>query len=308
MSKEKNDAFDEFTRYKYVIENIKDIIWESDSNLVFTYMSPTIKGMLGYDASDMIGRSLFEFLAAESKLHIREQWSQAVPKRVDGSFKSTVLYDLGLVCKDGNTIWCEVCVKPVFNDTGFTGYIGTTRDVSEKKGYLEKLKQKNEQLEDLVSLDILTGAFNRRKFEYLIGLEIDKKEKYDSPFSIIMFDIDEFKNINDFNGHKKGDQVLQDITTIIKHSLRATDKLFRWGGDEFIILLPEVTLQFAYKVAHKVREAIEAYDLDIHSQKATVSLGVGEYALHETQDHFVNRVDKALLMAKFNGKNKVEQG
>lgn len=153
---------------------------------------------------------------------------------------------------------------------------------------------------------MLTGAYNRRKLEYFVGLEIEKKEKYGSPFSIIMFDIDNFKGNNDHNGHKKGDRILQDITALIKYTLRVTDKLFRWGGDEFIILLPELTIENALKVADRVRETIQSFDFDIGNKKVTVSLGVGDYTLNENPDQFITRVDNALLKAKLNGKNKVE--
>jgi diguanylate cyclase (GGDEF)-like protein/PAS domain S-box-containing protein len=307
MSESRHGDQDEYARYKYVIENVKDVIWEMDPNMVFTFVSPTLKAMSGYTPEEMIGRCILDFLVPESKSRLKGKWNRAISKRLEGSLKSTVLYDVEMICKDGSTIWCEVSVKPVFGERGFSGYIGTTRDVSEKRKYLEELKCKNQQLEDLLTLDILTGAFNRRKFEYFVGQEIEKKEKYGSTFSIIIFDVDDFKKINDYSGHKKGDEVLRDITSLLKVTLRATDKLFRWGGDEFIILLPELALKYATKVAQKVREKIAAYDFGTAGQGTTVSLGVGEYAENENQDQFVNRVDHALLKAKFGGKNKVEQ-
>lgn len=314
MSNEEINNFNEYARYKYVIENIKDVIWEMDTKLVFTFVSPTINGMAGYVADEMVGRCILDFLTAESKAHIVEQWKHLVHKRIEDDFRNVVLYDLQLICKDGNTIWCEACVKPIFRGKNFIGYIGTTRDITDKKlcenkanRYLEELKYKNEKLENLATLDMLTGAYNRRKFEYFICLEIEKKKNYGSPFSIIMFDIDNFKGINDHYGHKKGDRILQDITALIKHTLRVTDKLFRWGGDEFIILLPELTLKNAFKVADKVRETVQSYNFDIENKEVTVSLGVGEYTLNENLDQFVTRVDKALLKAKSYGRNKTEQ-
>jgi two-component system cell cycle response regulator len=121
-----------------------------------------------------------------------------------------------------------------------------------------------------------------------------------------MFDIDDFKKINDCFGHKTGDRILKDLTSLIKYLLRSTDKLFRWGGDEFIILLPESTLKNAVKVADKIREAVQLFDFGIKNRKVTISVGIGAYALNENLEQFVARVDHALLKAKFNGKNKVE--
>jgi diguanylate cyclase (GGDEF)-like protein/PAS domain S-box-containing protein len=268
--------------------------------------------MTGYDCSEMTGRSMPDFLSEESRTYIRERWNQNLPIRVEG-FVNPVLYDVEMICKNGEIIWCEVCVKPLFKDNIFVGYIGTTRDISEKKmfekktqRYLEELEQKNKQLEDLASLDMLTGVYNRRKFEYFVGLEIEKMVKYNSPFSIIIFDIDNFKSINDHYGHETGDRILQDITTITRNTLRTTDKLFRWGGDEFIILLHDFTLQKACQVADNVRTAIQAYNFDIKNKDVTVSLGVGDYALNESLDQLITRADNALLKAKYKGKNKAE--
>lgn len=314
MSKDAINDSEEYARYKYVIENIKDIIWEMDSRLAFTFVSPTVFSMTGYTVEEMVGKTILDFLTIESKKNIAEQWKDKVQERVNGDY-GTVLYDVNLVCKDGRTIWCEVSVKPVFKGKEFIGYIGSTRDISEKKIYqnqlnrfLEELTDKNKKLEDLAALDMLTGALNRRKFDYFVNLEVEKKEKYGSPFSIIMFDIDKFKGINDQYGHKKGDKILKDITTLIKYTLRVTDKLFRWGGDEFIILLPELALRNALKVADKVRQIIQSYDFEIGNDALTVSLGVGEYSLHENTDQFVTRVDTALLKAKSSGRNKAELG
>lgn len=314
LSKEINDMLAEYARYKYVIENIKDVIWEIDSNFVFTFVSPALKEMVGYEAEEMTGKSVFDFLTPESKAYMLEHWKQKGPGRLNGSLRETALYDIQMICKNGERLWCQLCIKPVFNGNDFRGYIGTTRDISEKKNtenqmkiYLETLQYKNEQLEDLAALDMLTGAYNRRKFEYFVSLEIEKKVKYGTSFSIIMFDLDNFKSINDTFGHKKGDNILQDITVLIKKTLRATDKLFRWGGDEFIIFLPDQTLKNALKVADKIRRAIRLYDFETGDKEVSVSLGVGEYNLNETQDQFVTRVDNALLKAKSNGRNKVEQ-
>ncbi len=308
------EFMDEYARYKYVVDNIKDVIWEVDTNAVFTFISPTIKGMAGYDAKEMIGRCMLDFFTEDSCQFMLSELNKPANEKATANSNSSYLYDVEFVCKDGHTIWCQVSVKPIFKDNNLICYIGTSRDISEKKMYenklqemLENQKQINEKLEDMVTFDILTGAYNRRKFDHFIDQEMEKAEKYGSPFSISMFDIDNFKQINDVNGHDKGDLVLQDITTLIKLTLRATDKLFRWGGDEFIVLFPDIDLKGAYKVTQRIRNTIQTYKFNIEGKSATISLGVGAFALHETSDQLITRVDKALLRAKANGKNTVEQ-
>ena len=313
MNEIMSDSLEQYYRYKFIIENIKDIIWEMNPSMIFTFVSPTSKDMAGYEAFEMVGKSILDFLTPESKERIAEQWKQKVQSRASGDSKETILYDAHFICKDGSLIWVEVSAKPVFMENSFIGYIGTTRDISEKKAYenqlgkyIEELKATNGKLEELATFDMLTGAYNRRKFEHFIRSSVDIKEKYECAFSIIMFDIDNFKQINDLCGHNKGDRILQEITSIVKHTLRDTDKLFRWGGDEFIVLLPATTLKDAYKVAEKVRESIEAYDFGAQYNRVTVSLGVGEYKKGDSTDQYVSCVDNALLKAKFHGRNRTE--
>ncbi|MEA4813544.1 MAG: sensor domain-containing diguanylate cyclase [Oscillospiraceae bacterium] len=307
----KKGILDEYSRYKYVVENIKDVIWELDTNMIFTFISPTVKGMTGYNDCEIIGRCMLDFLTDKSKKLIMDQ----VKKRRDiGSKGDSPLYDVKFVCKDGHKIWCEVCVKPIFKDETLICYIGTSRDISEKKMYEQKLKEMitqqkrtNKQLENLATFDMLTGTYNRRKFEYFVNCEVEKVERYGTTFSISMFDIDNFKQINDVNGHDKGDIVLHDIASLIKRTIRATDLLFRWGGDEFIVLFPDLSLENALVVANKIRETVYSYKFGIEVEAVTISLGIGTYNLGENMDQFVSRVDKALLRAKKNGKNTIEQ-
>lgn len=313
MDENMSDYLEQYYRYKYIIENIKDIIWEMDTNLIFTFVSPTSKDMTGYGPDEIVGRCILDFLTDESRVCISEQWKQKSRFRAAGDPSKVILYDVQFVCKDKSIIWFEVSIKPVFKEQVFFGYIGTARDISEKKAYenelrkyIEELKAANVKLEELATFDMLTGAYNRRRFEEYIKFSVDIKEKYECVFSIIMFDIDYFKQVNDLCGHNKGDQILQKISAIVKYTLRDTDKLFRWGGDEFIILLPGTTLKDAYKVAEKVRKSIEAYDFGTKCNKVTVSLGVGEYNKGDSIDQYVSCVDNSLLKAKANGRNRVE--
>jgi diguanylate cyclase (GGDEF)-like protein/PAS domain S-box-containing protein len=300
---------DEYARYKYLVDNIKDVIWELDKNFVFTFISPTAKGLSGYDAGQLVGQCMLDFLTDKSKKSV---WEKIQERMAIGSQGDSPLYDVEFVCKDGHIIWCEVCVKPIFRDGALICYIGTTRDISEKMMYekklqemLEEQKRINGQLENMATFDMLTGAYNRRKFEYFIGRETEKAIQYGTAFSISIFDIDDFKQVNDVYGHIKGDRILQDITALIKRTLRATDRLFRWGGDEFIALFPDTGLKNALVVANKIKDAVQACIFDADGIKVTVSLGVGSYDPDENTDQFVARVDKALLQAKNDGKDTV---
>lgn len=300
---------DEYARYKYVVENIKDVIWELDTNAVFTFISPTVKGLTGYEPEQMIGRRMPDFLTDKSRKYVLDRIEE---RRRNGIKGDSPLYDVEFVCKDGHTVWCEVCVKAIFKEGTLICYIGTTRDISEKKMYekklhdmLEEQKRINVQLENMATFDMLTGAYNRRRFEYFVGCETEKAVKFGTAFSISIFDIDDFKQINDLYGHNKGDRILRDIAALIKQTLRAADRLFRWGGDEFIVLFPDTCLKNALVAANKIKDTVHANTFDIEGKKVSVSLGVGSYDPVENMEQLVARVDKALLQAKNNGKNTV---
>lgn len=304
---------EEYSRYKYAMENIHDIVWELDTDLNFTFVSPNAKELSGYEPEEMTGRNMLTFLNKESRDYIMDSMEKYHAGRIDGSLKRPFLYEVQFVKKNGKTAWFEVSAKPVFKSEEFVGYIGTTRDVSEKKEhesevkrYIAELEQTNRRLDKLATFDMLAGVNNRRKFEMDIVTAVEKKEKYNSPFSIIMFDIDHFKQINDQFGHKMGDVILQEMASIVKRTLRESDRLFRWGGDEFVILLQETALKNAYKAAEKVRKTVEAYDFQVENTKITISLGVGEYMGESGIDQFLSGVDNALLKAKSGGKNRVE--
>lgn len=302
-----------YNLYKYALENIQDIVWELDPCLNFTFVSPNAKLLSGYEDSEMIGYSLMDFLSSESRERIITQWKEIQQERVSGGLKKIVFYDAEFIRKDGTVLWYEVSVKPVFNEKKFTGYIGTSRDVSEKKAheleikkYIAELEYTNKKLDEMATFDMLTGAYNRRKFEEYIALSVQKTQKDGEPFSIIMFDIDCFKKINDVFGHKMGDFILQEVSFVVNGVLQKEDKLFRWGGDEFIVLMQETNLEQACNAAERIRKVIEKYDFGKENEGISISLGVGEFKPCDNMDQFVSDVDKALLNAKSKGKNRMQ--
>ncbi len=159
------------------------------------------------------------------------------------------------------------------------------------------------QLKRQALKDFLTGLFNRRYFDEILRWEIEFSKRYKHPLSIILFDIDDFKCINDKYGHQFGDQVLKVIAELTKKHIRSSDVPARYGGEEFIILLPETDLKGAVKVAEKLRHIIETSPID--GVKITASFGVTELLDGDTLDSLIERADKALYQAKRQGKNKV---
>ncbi|HET6496010.1 MAG TPA: GGDEF domain-containing protein [Thermoleophilia bacterium] len=139
------------------------------------------------------------------------------------------------------------------------------------------------KLEELATTDALTGAYNRRKFNDLTLSEVERVRRYGHPLSLLILDIDHFKRVNDRHGHESGDEVLVVFAGLIRAGIRATDRLARWGGEEFVVLSPDVTLEGEAELAERLRAALAAHD---HASvgKVTASFGVAQHRPGETPD------------------------
>ncbi len=174
----------------------------------------------------------------------------------------------------------------------------------------EKLRKANQRLQELATTDFLTGFANRRHFEELGQRQLKRLAADDEDASLIMFDLDRFKHVNDHYGHDTGDEVLRRIFDPVRSALRPHDLCGRSGGEEFVILLAQTDSSKAYKVAERVRAGIESMSVDSQSQMipVTASFGVAEWDGREALDGLMQRADEALYRAKRLGRNRVEMG
>lgn len=169
-----------------------------------------------------------------------------------------------------------------------------------------ELEKKNLELAKMIITDSLTGLYNHQYIYQQVKNEIKKAERYNRPFSVIMLDIDDFKKVNDTYGHQVGDGVLVKIAEGLRESVRDVDMAGRYGGEEFLIVLPETSLDNAYLLAERIRQKIEklAFGKDI---AVTISGGVAEYQSEEDEKMLVARADRLLYSAKKEGKNKIKK-
>jgi diguanylate cyclase (GGDEF)-like protein/PAS domain S-box-containing protein len=188
---------------------------------------------------------------------------------------------------------------------------GTHEDITSRKEEERKitllnaeLRHANAELERLATTDTLTGVWNRRYLAQILASEVGGAKRYDEPLALIMFDIDHFKRINDRHGHLTGDRILRELTQRVRSNLRAADVLARWGGEEFLILVPHCTVQDAAKLAEKLRILVESEPFSGVGQ-VTCSFGVAGLQPDEPQDAWLKRVDDALYAAKSAGRNRV---
>ena len=183
----------------------------------------------------------------------------------------------------------DMQVSPIKKDRYMVTFYNISRMMAEK-----------EAMSEVAEKDTLTQIYNRSRFNMELSDAIRRAQVYQTPFSIILFDIDHFKKVNDKYGHDAGDSVLIQVTSLVKNILRDQDIFARWGGEEFVILLQSD----AYELANRLRKEIESFPFHT-AKKLTCSFGISHYHEHDTDTSMMKRADKALYQAKQSGRNTV---
>ena len=214
--------------------------------------------------------------------------------------------------KDGSEYWVSIIISPVFdNKSNIISYESILQDITLKKvlenfnSELEaQVKEKTKKLEILAKTDKLTGIFNRVKLDDDLELNYNYFKEFGENFSVIIIDIDKFKDVNDTHGHQVGDIILQELSGILRETIRSTDMLGRWGGEEFLVICPKSDIKNCFNLAQKLRGKIESYDFSrVHN--ITISSGVCDIESAKDIDTMVNYADMALYDAKRAGRNRV---
>lgn len=168
-------------------------------------------------------------------------------------------------------------------------------------------KEVEKQLQRLATTDALTGIYNRRYFDIQLREFVARAERYQEPLCLLMFDIDHFKRINDEHGHDVGDQILRQVVEIISTHKRQVDVFARWGGEEFVMLLPKTESDKGTTLAERLRQQIESHSFSDHIH-LTISIGVAPHRPGDSIDTLIKRADEALYAAKTGGRNQVVLG
>lgn len=208
--------------------------------------------------------------------------------------RQTITDELEMV--DGRVV--ERTFVPVFHGEVYLGHLWQYWDIT-------KQKHNAERLEYIANHDSLTGLCNRRRFEQILAEAHEQAARYGQPYSVIMIDIDHFKQVNDCYGHEAGDNVLRLVSEEMTRRVRRVDLLARWGGEEFMVLLPQTALEGAVQLADTLRGRVRDYSLPIVGG-VTISLGVVEAGSSEAPLEVLRRADEALMQAKANGRDRVE--
>ena len=260
--------------------------------------------MRGKRASDLFGRKCHEVLKGNDCI-----CSDCLVNTTFQS-KDPCAKEKLITLPDGSRVWCEIYTYPIFDgEQNVTHVIEYSRDITDRKKEEEEKKQLIKNLNRLSTTDGLTGLLNRRALTDILSHEIDRAVRYGSDLSMILCDVDRLKAINDGYGHTAGDRALQAIADTLRDALRKADYLGRYGGDEFMLILPETSLDGARSLAEKIRSAVGERELSLPGGeriRLSLSLGVaGCCSADDDIDTFVALADRALYASKEAGRSRV---
>ncbi len=306
LSKKQEELKVSNTLLKLSLDNSPECIyWLNEEGKIY-YVNSSVAAKLGYGVDELRQRSIYDLHNHDKKYDEvlwKQQW-QMLKK------KGTMTFETSFITKLGDILNVEIVSNMIEHDNKHY-FVGFVRDIT-RRLQREKTIQKllihagstNKKLKVLANKDRLTGIFNRLKFDDFLNQYIMEYRRYKKSFALIMCDIDHFKNINDKYGHKAGDEVLKEFVLLLQEYTRESDLLARWGGEEFMLLLPQTHLEQAKKVAEKIRASTEQR-IHAQSDNITVSIGVVEVENKDTSESIFLHVDKALYRAKNSGRNRV---
>lgn len=301
---------DDVSVYKTLLESTKAIPWKIDwATLQFSYIGPQIEALLGWKPESWV--SVEDWAA---RMHPDDrQWvvDYCVSQSKAGSDHEA---DYRALTKQGEYIWIRDVVHVVRDENGgVEALVGFMFDISERKATEEKLLALQKELEEFSYKDGLTGVANRRMLDRVLMTEWHHAQRHQQPLSVILLDIDYFKEFNDCYGHLQGDDCLKKVAqSLAGTATRAKDFFARFGGEEFMLVLPETNALAASKIAERCRQHV--FKLQIPHQQSkisnvlTASLGVSTITPQHGDEPqaFINNVDKLLYQAKLEGRNKIQ--
>lgn len=279
--------------YDALVEHMEDGVVVIDNSLRIVELNPAAETILSFPAGQAPGELFFERVP-EFRLFLDDEGNLRLVKE-----------ELSLIVSGVERIY-ETSLTPLRDNRQMVnGFLIQMRDVTDRKNSEKKLQR-------LAITDPLTDVFNRRHFFSIGHRELDRSRRNRLPMSLILVDVDHFKEVNDSFGHLMGDFVLKSLVRLCLQNLRPYDLMARFGGEEFVILLPQTRKMEAERVAERLRAAIDAekFVLGGGSTHVTISLGVTSIEDHPypTFDKLIDRADQALYMAKQQGRNRVRSG
>lgn len=294
--------------YKDVLEHIKDGVYVLDKNRLITYWNNAAEEISDFKSDEVVGKSCSNNILR----HVDYQGNQLCSKNRCPAYKTiqsgdVVETDAFLHHKDGHRMPIAIRTSPIRDKMGrITGALEIFQAASSQ----QQIESEIVELKKLLMIDELTNVGNRRFGEIKINDCVKQLQRYNWPFGVIFLDIDNFKNFNDQYGHSIGDRVLKMAAATLRANIRSFDHVFRWGGEEFVILCINVDSKSLYEIAEKIRALTEQSFLMVDGKKLTITISAGLTISEptDTPKALIERADTLMYESKAAGKNRVTVG
>ena len=299
---------DEKNFYKDIIDNLYDGVYFVDRARVVTYWNKGAERITGYSAAQTIGRACHDNLlnhVTSDGIQLCQDHCPLKAVMQDGKEREVEVF---LHHADGHRLPVVVRAAALRDDAG--NIIGAVESFSNNTG-MSNARRDLRALHHAAMTDPLTGIGNRRHLEGRLSAVIAEFQNNGSRAGLLFIDVDHFKQFNDIYGHNTGDSVLCMVAKTMRHALCATDSFGRWGGEEFIAILPDIPHKNALRItAEKIRSLVECSRLDVTQQHLTVTISIGGTLLlqGDTHDSLVGRADELMYRSKQAGRNCVSIG
>ena len=304
-----------------IIESLTIPTFVIDVNHITTHWNLACERITGVPACEVIGTNHHwrAFYPAErpvmADLILDEALEGQIAQHYSGKYCRSQLKEDALEAEDffqhlgTGGKWLFFTASPIKSPTGkVIGAIETLQDITDRKVAELALSESERRHRELSITDGLTGLYNSRHFYARAHEEVERCNRYATPLSLILLDVDNFKKFNDTYGHLEGDHVLVRLAEVIRAEIRVTDSAYRYGGEEFIVIFPETVPDEARIVAERLRQEFADHEFTpapTEHVHMTVSIGGGSYRTGEELIPFVKRIDKAMYKAKKLGKNRL---
>lgn len=290
--------------YQDILDNLFDAVYYVDINKRITYWNKAAERVTGFFKDEVIGSRCSDDILRHIDYDCRELCIEGCPlgkTLLDGEVRTI---DAFLHHKEGHRVPVSIRVSPVKDDSGkITGAVEIFSDNSSRDSILEEL----EKLRNEAYTDSLTGAGNRRYLETVLDTRMKEYKEHKVNFGVIFLDIDNFKNINDTHGHDTGDDVIKMVSRTVGNILRKLDVLCRWGGEEFVAVVPNINSKYLEEMADRIRIFIEKSFFMKGDMKISVTASIGAAIINEddTIESLLKRGDELMYKSKKTGKNRV---
>lgn len=287
--------------YSTIIENLYDGVYITDKERRILYWNKGAEDITGFTKKDVLNKFCYDSILSHVDKDGQPLCFVACPLLSCLGQNKNIKGRIYLSDKNRNRIPVDVVTTPLKDDKG--EIIGAVEVFRDAKVY-ERLEREKERLNKLSIIDPLTSIYNRRYIMDKLKQELERAKRFSHPLSILMADIDHFKKVNDTFGHPAGDIVLKEIAMLLEQTTRAIDFVGRYGGEEFIVILPHTDSNGAMLVAEKVRKKIAETKFP-KVGTVTISIGAAVAIKTSTIKTLVQQVDSALYMSKKSGRNRL---